>query len=72
MPPKTIRSRGPAAEPGFGQSVVQTFTSQENRQIVTAVGLFAVSSALSYATNTGMRFDLQWEDEWEEMVIGEY
>ncbi|KAF2019657.1 hypothetical protein BU24DRAFT_419277 [Aaosphaeria arxii CBS 175.79] len=44
MPPKTLKSHGGRTlqEPSFGRSVVQTFTSSENRPIVTAIGLFAI------------------------------
>lgn len=45
MPPKTLNGRGgrAPAEPSFARSTVQAFTSQENRSVVTAIGLFAVS-----------------------------
>ncbi|KAH7139451.1 hypothetical protein B0J11DRAFT_423614 [Dendryphion nanum] len=42
MPPKAVRSRPSASEPSFGQTLVQSFKSAENRQLVTAVGLFAI------------------------------
>ncbi|KAF2281497.1 uncharacterized protein EI97DRAFT_429517 [Westerdykella ornata] len=47
MPPKNIRSsRQPAPAP----SVLSTFTSQENRPIVTAVGLFAIGVAFLHSS----------------------
>ena len=45
MPPKSMMTgRGrTVAEPNFASSALQAFTSKENRTIVTAVGMFAVS-----------------------------
>jgi len=45
MPPKrTPIGRGvQAAEPGYGKSVLSGLTSAENRSVVTAIGMFAVS-----------------------------
>lgn len=42
MPSKSVVGRG-RAEPNFASSALQAFTSKDNRTIVTAVGLFAVS-----------------------------
>lgn len=63
MAPKAVRGRT-LAEPSFGQSVVQTFKSAENRQLITAVGLFAVS--LLQPHNLGTKAndvgDVDWRD----------
>jgi hypothetical protein len=46
MPPKQIYGKGRTLnEPNFAQSTIQAFTSQENRSVVTAVGMFAVSKS---------------------------
>lgn len=44
MPPKGIKQRAPAAEPNYARSVVQGLMSPDNRSVVTAIGLFAVSA----------------------------
>jgi hypothetical protein len=44
MPPKQIHGKGRTlAEPSFAQTTLSAFTDKENRSVVTAVGLFAVS-----------------------------
>jgi hypothetical protein len=44
MPPKQISGKGRTlAEPSFAQTTLQAFTNKENRSVVTAVGMFAVS-----------------------------
>jgi hypothetical protein len=44
MPPKQLNGKGrTVAEPSFAQSTIQGLTSAENRSVVTAIGLFAVS-----------------------------
>jgi hypothetical protein len=44
MPPKQIGNRGgrTVQEKGFARKAVEELTSVENRQVITAVGLFAV------------------------------
>jgi hypothetical protein len=48
MPAKAISGRAGRtyAEPNFAQTAIQTLTSSDNRPIVTAVGMFAVSQLL--------------------------
>ena len=44
MPPKQLNGKGrTVAEPSFARSTIQGLTSAENRSVVTAIGLFAVS-----------------------------
>lgn len=45
MPPKQLNGKGgrAGAEPSFARSTIQGLTSAENRGVVTAIGLFAVS-----------------------------
>lgn len=44
MAPKQLNGKGrTVAEPSFAQSTIQGLTSAENRSVVTAIGLFAVS-----------------------------
>lgn len=45
MPPKQLNGKGgrTVAEPSFAQSTIQGLTSADNRSVVTAIGLFAVS-----------------------------
>lgn len=44
MPPKQLNGKGrTVAEPSFASSTIRGLTSAENRSVVTAIGLFAVS-----------------------------
>ncbi|KAF1932748.1 uncharacterized protein M421DRAFT_416360 [Didymella exigua CBS 183.55] len=43
MAPKQLNGKGGRAEPSFAQSTIQGLTSAENRSVITAIGLFAVS-----------------------------
>jgi hypothetical protein len=59
MPPKQISGKGRTlAEPSFAQTTLQAFTNKENRSVVTAVGMFAVS----YPSQTRMD-----REEWSSM-----
>ncbi|XPS73715.1 hypothetical protein M3J09_005852 [Ascochyta lentis] len=44
MPPKQLNGKGgrSSAEPSFARSTIQGLTSQENRSVVTSIGLFAI------------------------------
>ena len=54
MPSKSMVGRGrTTAEPNFASSALQAFTSKDNRTIVTAVGLFAVSRPSSVPREEG-------------------
>ncbi|PSN67152.1 hypothetical protein BS50DRAFT_573894 [Corynespora cassiicola Philippines] len=51
MPPKAVASKGRTVqEPSFARSTVQAFTSQENRSVVTAVGMFAIGVAFLHSS----------------------
>lgn len=45
MPPKQLNGKGgrASAEPSFARNTIEGLTSPENRSVVTAIGLFAVS-----------------------------
>jgi hypothetical protein len=48
MPPKQLNGKGRTlAEPNFAQTTLRAFTDKENRSVVTAVGMFAVSRSSS-------------------------
>lgn len=49
MPPKTARGGRTLAEPNFATSTYQSIMSKENRSVVTAIGLFAVSASMTHA-----------------------
>ncbi|KAF2262642.1 hypothetical protein CC78DRAFT_534675 [Lojkania enalia] len=49
MPPKTVRSSR-APEPSYARDTLSVFTNQENRSIVTAIGLFAVGVAFLHSS----------------------
>jgi hypothetical protein len=44
MAPRQLSSKAGRAEPGFARSTVSALLSAENRSVVSAVGLFAVSA----------------------------
>ncbi|KAF2645099.1 hypothetical protein P280DRAFT_391005 [Massarina eburnea CBS 473.64] len=51
MAPKTVSSKGRTlAEPNFAQSAYQSFTSKENRSVVTAIGMFAAGVAFLHSS----------------------
>lgn len=57
MPPKQA-IRGRAQEKGYARQAVEELTSSDNRQVLTAVGLFVVSKR-----NSSGRGQLQQHDE---------
>ncbi|KAH7380683.1 hypothetical protein BKA66DRAFT_465180 [Pyrenochaeta sp. MPI-SDFR-AT-0127] len=52
MPPKQIHGKGgrTIAEPNFAQTALRTFTSAENRSVVSAVGMFAIGVAFLHSS----------------------
>jgi hypothetical protein len=44
MAPRQLSSKAGRAEPGFARSAVSAVLSAENRSVVSAVGMFAVSA----------------------------
>jgi hypothetical protein len=44
MPPKIQGKGRTVAEPSFAQNTLHAFTDKENRSVVTAIGMFAVST----------------------------
>jgi hypothetical protein len=60
MPPK-IQSKGrTVAEPSFAKSTIQALTSPDNRSIISAIGMFAVSISLAVSPCT-MRYGEELE-----------
>ncbi|KAF1842448.1 uncharacterized protein K460DRAFT_370410 [Cucurbitaria berberidis CBS 394.84] len=52
MPPKQIHGKGgrTLAEPSFARNAIRTFTSAENRGVVSAVGMFAIGVAFLHSS----------------------
>ncbi|KAF2191334.1 hypothetical protein K469DRAFT_720328 [Zopfia rhizophila CBS 207.26] len=52
MPPKSIhQGKGRTLqEPSYARTAMQSITSQENRSVVTAIGLFAVGVAFLHSS----------------------
>lgn len=65
MPPKQISGKGRTlAEPSFAQTTLQAFTNKENRSVVTAVGMFAVSDP-AVLERVDKHIEREGEDHWD-------
>ncbi|KAJ4377363.1 hypothetical protein N0V83_000188 [Neocucurbitaria cava] len=61
MPPKQIHGKGrTVAEPSFARNAIRTFTSPDNRSVVSAVGLFAVRHHDPFAVREDVERSALW------------